>query len=330
MSPESIFRIASMTKPITSTAAMILADQGRLDLSDPISKYLPEFKFMKVAVPRKKGPATTSPGESGRGLRAGPGLPADHGPRPADAHLGPLLPVHRPAHRRPALCRGGDLRRPDPERRSRWPRTSAGSPPCPCTTSPGTAWEYGLNTDVLGRLVEVVSGQSLDAFFAERIFRPLKMDDTYFVLPEAEARPAGRPLRARPGRQDQAGRRWTDGQGRLDLLGECGRTGSGQGYFSGGAGLLSTAGDYARFLQMLLNRGELDGVRMLRPETVDAMTRDQTEGLPLWIPRARVRLRLRLRRDHPAGRRRQEGSRRAPSVGAGSITPTSGSTPRTR
>ena len=135
MSPESIFRIASMTKPITSTAAMILVDQGRLDLSDPISKYLPEFKFMKVAMPRKVGPAAVA-GQSGRGVRPGPGLSADHGPRPADAHLGHLLPVHRSALRRPALRRGGDLRRPDRPARSRWPRTSAGSPPCPCTTSP--------------------------------------------------------------------------------------------------------------------------------------------------------------------------------------------------
>jgi CubicO group peptidase (beta-lactamase class C family) len=153
----------------------------------------------------------------------------------------------------------------------------------PLLHQPGTAWEYGLNTDVLGRLVEVVSGQSLDAFFTERIFTPLKMSDTHFVLPESKRGRLAALYEPGPG-----GKIARVGDG-LTVKGELIFSPSfvyqgNNGYYSGGAGLVSTAGDYARLLQMMLNRGELDGVRILRPETVDAMTRNQTENRPLWIP----------------------------------------------
>ena len=280
MSPGSIFRIASMSKPVTSTAVMILADQGRLDLSDPISRYLPEFKFMKVAMLRKPG----RPGRPGirRRVRAGRCLPADHDPRPADAHVRTELPDVRPAASwvvsmpRPGSATGFH------RATTRWPRTCAGSPGSPCIHQPGTAWEYGLNTDVLGRLVEVVSGQSLDAFLSERILKPLKMDDTHFVLPEAKRNRLA--ALYEPGK-DETIVRTGDGptvRGPLIYSASFPYRGN-NGYFSGGAGLVSTADDYARFLQMLLNRGELDGVRILRPETVDAMTRPQTGNLPIWI-----------------------------------------------
>jgi CubicO group peptidase (beta-lactamase class C family) len=153
----------------------------------------------------------------------------------------------------------------------------------PLKHQPGTAWEYGLNTDVLGRIVEVVSGRTLGDFCSARIFRPLKMTDTSFLLPEAERDRLTALYEPGP---DSRIKRADDGTTTKGALLYSATTPYRQrpGYCSGGAGLVSTAGDYARFLQMLLNRGELDGARVLRPETVDAMTRDQVGGLPLWIP----------------------------------------------
>jgi CubicO group peptidase (beta-lactamase class C family) len=153
----------------------------------------------------------------------------------------------------------------------------------PLAHQPGTAWEYGLSTDVIGRLVEVVSGQSLEAFFSERIFSPLKLNDTHFVLPEGKhSRLAALYEPGADGKITRVG----DGptvKGTLIYAASLPYDGT-KGYFSGGAGLVSTAGDYARFLQMLLNGGELEGTRILKPDTVAAMTRDQIGGLPMWIP----------------------------------------------
>jgi CubicO group peptidase (beta-lactamase class C family) len=282
MTPGSIFRIASMSKPITSTAVMILADQGRLSLSDPISRFLPEFQFMKVAVPRKKGDGSTSPGNPGADYE----LVDAYRPitiRDLLMHTSGLCyrmidrPILGRLYAEAGICDG--LTPSDHSLAENVRRLAK----LPLLHQPGTAWEYGLNTDVLGRLVEVVSGQSLDAFLAERIFRPLKMDDTHFVLPESK--------RSRLAALYEPGPKGTivrTGEGPT-VRGACIYSASfpyqgNNGYYSGGAGLVSTAADYARFLQMLLNRGELEGARILRPETVAAMTRDQTEGLPLWIP----------------------------------------------
>jgi CubicO group peptidase (beta-lactamase class C family) len=293
MTPQSIFRIASMTKPVTSVAVMMLAEQGKLDLSDPISRFLPEFKFMKVAVAKKKdAPKTNSNDPSKAQEKASVGSD--------DAFE--IVPAYRPITIRDLLNHTSGLcyrfrNLPYLGRLYADAGICDGITPSdhtlaenvrrlaklPLAHQPGTAWEYGLSTDVLGRLIEVVSGESLDKFFEHAIFSPLEMNDTDFVLPESK--------------------RW-----RLAALYEPGPRGSivktGEGpttrgsliysaslpysvihdYYSGGAGLVSTASDYARFLQMLLSRGELDGRRLLSGETVDAMTRDQIGGLPLWIP----------------------------------------------
>jgi CubicO group peptidase (beta-lactamase class C family) len=281
MTPGTIFRIASMTKPITSTAIMILADQGRLDLSDPISRFLPEFKYMKVAVPRKKG-ETTTPGDSAEDYE--------------------LVQAYRPITVRDLLMHTSGLcyrftNRPGLGRLYAEAGICDGLSPCdhslaenvrslarlPLFHQPGTAWEYGLNTDVLGRLVEVVSGQSLDRFFAERIFGPLQMSDTHFVLPEAKRDRLAALYEPGPGDTIVRAGDGPTIKGPLIYSASAPYRGS-AGYYSGGAGLVSTATDYARFLQMMLNHGELGGVRVLRPRSVDAMSRDQTEGLPLWIP----------------------------------------------
>jgi CubicO group peptidase (beta-lactamase class C family) len=283
MSPGTVFRIASMTKPVTSVATMALADEGKLDLSDPISKFLPEFRFMKVALPRRRaGGGTPAAGDSGEEFE--------------------LVQAYRPITVRDLLMQTSGIcyrfaNRPILGRLYAEAGICDGLTPSeisleenvrriaalPLIHQPGTAWEYGLNTDVLGRLVEVASGRPLGSFIDQRILRPLKMTETHFLLPEAEC---GRLAALYEPGPDGKIRRVADGptvKGPLIYSADAAYR-QRPGYFSGGAGLLSTAGDYARFLQMLLNRGELDGARVLRPETVDAMTRDQTEGLPLSIP----------------------------------------------
>ena len=281
MTPGSIFRIASMSKPVTSTAVMILAEQGRLNLADPISRFFPEFQFMKVAVPRTKRPGSTSPGNPD----ADYDLVDAYRPitvRDLLMHTSGLCyrmidrPILGRLYAEAGICDG--LTPSDHSLAENVRRLAK----LPLLHQPGSAWEYGLNTDVLGRLVEVVSGQSLDAFLAERIFQPLQMVDTHFVLPESKrSRLAGL---YQPGPNGPIVR---TGEGPT-TRGACIYSASlpyrgNNGYDSGGAGLVSTAADYARFLQMLLNHGELEGVRILRPETVAAMTRDQTEGRPVWI-----------------------------------------------
>jgi CubicO group peptidase (beta-lactamase class C family) len=282
MSPGTIFRIASMTKAITSTAAMMLAERGRIDLSDPVSRYLPEFKFMMVATSKRSDDATKKSASAGTDFE--------------------LVPAYRPITIRDLLTHTSGLcyrfrNHPLVGRLYAEAGICDGLAPCdhsladnvrrlarlPLVNQPGTAWEYGLNTDVLGRLIEVVSGQSLAAFFAEHIFTPLAMPDTHFVLPELKR---GRLAALYEHGSDGTIVRAADGvnaKGPLiyaPSLAYQGRT----EYCSGGAGLVATAADYARFLQMILHRGELEGVRILKPETVDSMARDQTGAMSLWIP----------------------------------------------
>jgi CubicO group peptidase (beta-lactamase class C family) len=280
MTHDTIFRIASMTKPVTSVAVMILADEGKLDLSDPISLYLPEFKFPIVAARRTDANVKPLPAS----MRDSYTLISAYRPitiRDLLRHTSGLTyrffgrPFFGSLYANAGICDG--LTQTD-HSLDKNVRLLAGEP---LMFQPGTAWEYGLSTDVLGRLVEVVSGQSLEAFFNQRIFTPLNMRDTHFVLPESKRSRLAAVYEPSPNQT-------------IMRTGE-GRTVRGAlvystnlpykptpGYFSGGAGLVSTANDYGRFLQMLLNRGQLDCTRVLRPETVDSMTRDQT-GMPLTI-----------------------------------------------
>ncbi|QDV33045.1 serine hydrolase domain-containing protein [Tautonia plasticadhaerens] len=278
MAEDTIVRIASMTKPITSAAAMILVDDGKIALDDPLSKYLPEFAHLTVIKVKDEGessedtpPFEIAPAEGEITIRQllthTSGLSYRFAGKPHLAEMYARAGVSDGLSETPGSI--GD---------NAWRIAQV-----PLLHHPGTAWEYSLSTDVLGRVVEVASGQSLDTFFRSRIFDPLGMDDTYFVLPEEKRdRLAAvyepdedggiRPLDSRP---EQHGPlvysasypTWDDGA-----------------YYSGGAGLVSTLGDYARFLQMLLNEGELDGVRVLEPGTVAAMTTDQVGDLepPDW------------------------------------------------
>jgi CubicO group peptidase (beta-lactamase class C family) len=270
MTADTIVRIASMTKPITSTAVMVLVDDGKIRLDDPLSKFLPEFRDPRVLVDPNGGgdPPATRP--AGRQitihhlLTHTSGLSYRFFNKPV---LGPLYTtwaVSDGLSETPGTI-GDNVRRIAAQ---------------PLLFPPGEAWEYSLATDVLGRVVEVASGRTLDEFFRQRLFQPLKMADTHFILPAAKRdrlaavyhpgpggkveRTVGHPIQDGALVYSPSYPTWDEGH-----------------YYSGGAGLVSTLGDYARFLQMLLNRGELDGVRVLKPESVDRMTSSQIGTLPM-------------------------------------------------
>ncbi len=246
MKRDSIVRIYSMTKPITSVAVMILVDAGKIGLDDPLSKYLPEFK--EVRVHTGKGDETV---EAKREitirdlLRHTSGLTYGvFGNTPVDDLYKKAGLLNRDETLADMVAKLGKL---------------------PLLYQPGTRWHYSVSTDVLGRVVEVVSGQGLDEFFAERIFKPLDMNDSGFFVPADKLD------------------RFTAVQGidARDKALQVTETVAKSRYrnkpklLSGGGGGVSTARDYLRFCQMLLNGGELDGVRILRKETVAEMTRNQ-------------------------------------------------------
>ena len=259
MKPDAIFRIASMTKPITTVAVMMLAEEGKIDLLAPVSQYLPEFKDVKVGVEKTESsdgkPALTledprRPMTVQDLLRHTSGLV--YGP------FGNTL-VHQ-AYNKANLFNGNQTLAEFVTKLSK----------LPLAHQPGSVWEYGMSIDVLGRIVEVVSGMAFDRFVQERIAEPLGMHDTAFYLNAAQ------PSRLAEPQVDPATGKRLGASSAEDLTKEK------QKWFSGGGGLLSTASDYARFCQMLLNRGELSGVRLLSPKTIAVMTSDQ---LPPGIPR---------------------------------------------
>jgi CubicO group peptidase (beta-lactamase class C family) len=268
MRSTTIFRIASMSKAITSVAAMMLVEDGKLLLSDPIARYLPAFSRMRVLV---------SAADSSRGTRDSL-VPADRDITVHDllthragityvfADDSPTQPYYLRAGVHDGIAEGeGTI--------AQMVDLIAAQP---LAFQPGTKYLYGLNTDVLGRLIEVVSGMSLERFLSQRIFAPLQLRDTRFWVPDADVARI-----AVPYTQDSAGRlRPMDPLQRFGhtLVGGKGTRGS-RTYFSGGAGLYSTAPDYARFLQMLANGGELDGVRLLAPTTIALMTASATGDL---------------------------------------------------
>jgi CubicO group peptidase (beta-lactamase class C family) len=265
ISEGTIYRIASMTKPITSVAAMMLVDEGKLALDDPVSKFVPEFNQVRVVKDGKpESPAARI--TLRQLLTHTSGITYGFWDRPI---FGKLY--------RDAGVADGLMETPGTMADNARRLASV-----PLMFQPGTAWEYGLNTDLLGRVVEVASGQTLEKFFQARIFEPLGMRDTYFVLP-AEKRARLAALYA----PDESKRIRRVGQGVQDVNSAIGTVrytvtypvADKNEYQSGGAGLVSTIGDYARFSQMLLNRGELYGKKLLKPETVTQMTSNQIGDL---------------------------------------------------
>ncbi len=237
MRTDAIFRIASMSKPITGVAVMMMMEEGKLRLNDPVSKFLPEFKDPHVAIPRGNAGAFYV-------------VPADRELTIRDllTHTNGLMtggPGSKAGPPRPA---------PGDTLASFIPRLGA----VPLDFQPGAQWAYSgyAGPDTLSRIVEIVSGQPYDEFLRTRIFEPLGMPDTFFYPPDAR-----RPRLATLYGKSPHGLVRAPNQDGFSL----------KTYFSGGGGLMSTAADYARFAQMLLNGGELDGKRLLGPRTVSLM-----------------------------------------------------------
>jgi CubicO group peptidase (beta-lactamase class C family) len=242
MARDSIFRIYSMTKPIVSVAAMMLWEQGRFLLSDPAAKFLPEFGAVKVAVAQGAEPGHTEPD---RPITVQDLLRHTSGLTYEFRGNGPVHKMYTAAR-----IYSRDQSNAD--------QVSALSK-LPLLHQPGTKWEYSRSTDVLGRLVEVLSGLSLGQFLQQHIFAPLGMIDTAFHVPAPEL-----------GRLAESFAKDPDTAAGVQLL----NVKSAPKFESGGGGLVSTAADYARFLQMMLNSGRLDGVRYLSRKTVELMTAD--------------------------------------------------------
>jgi CubicO group peptidase (beta-lactamase class C family) len=249
MPRDAIFRIYSMTKPVVSVAVMMLMEQGKLLLSDLVAKHLPEFAGQKVAVERD-GRVTLEdiarPATVQDLLRHTAGLTYEF--------LGSAA-----VQRQYAELQMGSRERSNAE----FSRTLAA---LPLMYQPGSVWEYSRATDVLGRLVEVLSGQSLGDYLRDAIFTPLGMHQTGFAVDEADHHRIAEPFAHDP-----------DGGVPLRVLDPRRR----MAMESGGGGLMSTAMDYARFLQFMRNRGELQGTRLLGPHTVDYMTADHLGVIPV-------------------------------------------------
>lgn len=267
MKPDTIFRICSMSKPITSAAVMMLYEEGRFLLEDPVSKYIPEFKSPRVLVkPAGGGEPYTIPATREITirdlLRHTSGLTYNW-----NGDLGPLYEKAGVQHGLlPADITIGD----NVERLAK----------LPLLFSPGERWEYSLGVDVLGRLVEVVSGKPFDEFLRTRLFEPLGMKDTYFFPPENKL---DRLATAYTYYDDKGLNRFPDTpihEGTFSYSADYPYRG-GKKLFSGGAGLNSTAADYARFCEMMLEGGKLGNVRILSRKSVELMTHDQLGKIAL-------------------------------------------------
>ena len=261
MRNDSIFRLYSMTKPVVSVAAMMLVEEGRLGLQEPVSKYIPEFKDMKVGVESTDadGKPTLRLVEAKRQITVQDLL--RHTSGLTYGVVGAPTAVKK-------MYKDAEIFS------QKWVLTDfvKALAKLPLQFQPGTTWEYSHSTDVLGRVVEVASGQTLDVFLTERIFQPLKMVDTAFQVP--------------PGKQDRIAQPMPDVYtGKTPELIDVTRPAT---FFAGGHGLVSTAGDYLRFAQMLANGGELEGARILGPRTVDYMSSDhvnpQIDKGPAFLP----------------------------------------------
>ncbi len=257
---DAIYRVFSMSKPVTGVAVMILLEEGRFRLDDPVSAYLPSFKGLRVLDPADATGAKTV--EASREVTI----------RDLLRHTSGLVYGGPPTTALGRVYQAQNLFDPNTTLEQMAEKIRA----VPLAFQPGTRWEYGISMDVLGRLVEVVSGRPLDLFLQGRVFGPLKMVDTGFFVPDEKASrfatcysyAEGKGLSPLPpARALDAYRR-----GRNKLL-------------SGGGGLVSTAADYLRFATMLARGGELDGVRILGPRTVALMSSNQlppSVSLPSW------------------------------------------------
>ncbi|RTQ50035.1 class A beta-lactamase-related serine hydrolase [Hymenobacter gummosus] len=262
LQPEAIFRIASQTKAVASVGLMLLYDEGKFQLDDPVGKYLPAFKNAQVLATfnPQDSSYTTVPAKSEITIRqllthtSGLGYPVI-GSKEARA-------IYAKAGIPSGIGTPGGLLATSMDKLGR----------LPLLHQPGERFTYGLSVDVVGRLVEVLSGQPLDEFLRRRLFEPLGMRDTYFYLPAAKHSRLV-PLYTEAAQSQALTPTPPQGGMTPDYPKAAGT------YFSGGAGLSSTIDDYAAFLQMLLNGGEYGGRRLLKPATVQLMTTNQIGAL---------------------------------------------------
>ncbi|MDX1566259.1 MAG: serine hydrolase domain-containing protein [Longimicrobiales bacterium] len=250
MTEDALFRIYSMTRPITSLAAMILWEEGAFDLDDPVSQYLPQFANQRVF--------------------EDPDAPRMDRTR---ERRGEMTVEHLLLHTSGLGSRSSAIYRQEGVRSRAIPLTEMvdNAARTPLFEDPGTRWRYGISTTILGRLVEIWSGRPLDVFMEERIFGPLGMDDTGFWV--------------EPGRADRLAtvyRPGPDGELRPVRLEEVPFT-ERPALLEGGVGLVTSTRDFLRFCQMFLNGGELDGSRIVQPETVALMTRNRVPDALLPI-----------------------------------------------
>ena len=257
---DTRWRIYSMTKPVTSVAAMMLYEEGAFELTDPITKWLPEFADTPVYVAGSAMKPVTQP--QVEPIRVWHLLTHMSGLTYGFHHAHPVDAAYRAMGHEWGTPPGAD----SAEVCRQWAAT-------PLVFQPGSSWNYGVSTDVLGRLVEVVSGQPLDEFFEQRIFAPLAMRATSFGLrPDDDPTSLARLYGAVPG---QPGRAAT-GFAFLEAFDSAAHTKP--AFLSGGGGLVSTAGDYLRFVEVLRRRGAYDGGRLLGPRTVAHMVRNHLPG----------------------------------------------------
>ncbi len=250
---DTMFRIASMTKPITSVAALMLVDEGTIALNDPISEYAPEFSHMRVL--RSPDGSLEETDESTRPITFEDLLTHRSGLTYGDFHCGPIARAYHEAL-------GGDI--DSDVALDEWIRRLA---QLPLISQPGSAMHYGRSTDLLGLLIARVKGSSLGALLEQRIFGPLGMKDTGFFVPEEK-------------RGRRAAAYGFDDLGRLTKRMTWGgvvvpERPQDMAYESGGSGLWSTINDYLKFARLFLDDGEVDGVRLLRPETLEMMMTNQ-------------------------------------------------------
>jgi CubicO group peptidase (beta-lactamase class C family) len=259
MTTDTIFRIASMSKPIVSVAAMMLVEEGRLSLAEPVSKYIPAFAETKVSVPKKNPDGTI---EETLEPQLRPMTIQD-----LMRHTSGL--TYGAAGTNPVKQSYVSMKVMDPDQTNAQMVEKLSK--LALLYQPGTHWEYSMSTDVLGRVIEVASGTTLDKFIEERITKPLRLGDTAFDV-SADKKDRG----ARPQKEGPKNEVPPIPDVTLKTT-----------WKSGGGGMVSTAADYARFLQMFANGGQLDGMRLISRKTIDLMTADHLPpdivmGADMW------------------------------------------------
>jgi CubicO group peptidase (beta-lactamase class C family) len=255
MRPDTIVRIYSMTKPLTSTAIMMLYEEGRFQLDDPISKFIPAFANQRVFMGGSRGKMDLMPAERGVTFRD------------LLTHTSGLTYGMMEANAVDALYRqkegGVDFQTSPATLKDVVERAAT----FPLIAQPGKAWNYSISTDVLGYLVEVISGMPFEKFLVEKVIQPLGLVDTDFHVPKEK--------------HDRLAANYTVGAGgRLQLIDDPAKSRylAPRTVNSGGGGLVGTAADYLRFCKFMLNEGELDGVRLLGRKTVELMTTNHLKG----------------------------------------------------